>query len=118
MRYRAFIFSVAALLSALAFGQSPAEKPQFDAGSVRVNRTADRPFTQYDAGRVILHKASIKHLIRRAWPLPDYQVVWPSWVDAARGAVGYDVSVTFPPNSSAEQVQLMFQDLVASRFGL
>ena len=107
-----------ALLPATGSGQDQTGRPQFDAASVRINRSSDRPSTRYDAARVILQKASIKHLVRRAWPLPDYQVVWPDWVAGDRGSLGYDVSVTFPPDTTAERLQLMFQDLLAERFGL
>jgi uncharacterized protein (TIGR03435 family) len=106
-----------ALLPATGLSQSPASRPQFDAASIRVNRSSDRPSTQYDAGRVTLHKASFKHLVRRGWPLPDYQIVWPASLPE-RGQVGYDVSVTFPPDTSPERLQLMFQDLLTTRFGL
>jgi uncharacterized protein (TIGR03435 family) len=113
-------FALAALALSPASGsaQSRTEQPQFDAASVKVNESADRPSTRYDPIRIDLRKASIKHLIRRAWPLPDYQIVWPAWVDAQRGVRGYDVSVTFPRDSSPQRLNLMFQDLLATRFGL
>jgi uncharacterized protein (TIGR03435 family) len=106
------------LRPAHGFVQNETRHPQFDAASVKVNESSDRPFTRYDPTRVDLHKASVKHLVRRAWPLPDYRIVWPAWVDAQRGARGYDVSVTFPPDTKAAELNLMFQDLLASRFGL
>ncbi len=105
-----------ALLPAISFSQRQADKPQFEAASVKVNQSSDRPSTRYDTARVILQKASVKHLVRRAWGLPDYQVVWPDWVAGDRGFIGYDVSVTFAPGTSPEQLQLMFQDLLATRF--
>ena len=109
---------VAALLASALFAQAQPRRPQFDAASIRVNQSADRPFTRYDAGRVELHKASRKHIVRRAWPVPDYLIVWPDWVGGQRGAIGYDVSVTFPRDTTPENLQLMFQDLLATRFGL
>ena len=77
-------FALAALALSPASGsaQSPTEQLQFDAAPVKVNESADRPSTRYDPVRIDLRKASIKHLIRRAWPLPDYQIVWPAWVNA------------------------------------
>ncbi|HVW08134.1 MAG TPA: TIGR03435 family protein [Bryobacteraceae bacterium] len=119
MIYRKFLpVSVWFALTPALFCQSQPARPQFDAASVRVNKSSDRPYTKFDATRVELHKASIKHLIRRAWTVTDYQVVWPDWVDAQRFAVGYDVTVTFPAGTSPERLQLMFQDLLATRFGL
>jgi uncharacterized protein (TIGR03435 family) len=106
------------LLPTAGFGQSQSGHPQFEAASIRINQSNDRPSTRYDAGRVELHKASLKHLVRRGWPVPDYQIVWPSWVGDQRGAIGYDVSVTFPAGTSEENVQLMFQDLMTTRFGM
>jgi uncharacterized protein (TIGR03435 family) len=118
--------TIASLWSALAgfalwpttgLSQNQAERPQFDAASIRISQASDRPSTQYDAARVELHKASIKHLVRRAWPLPAYQVVWPAWV-GERNPLAYDVSVTYPSDTTADHLQLMFQDLLAGRFGL
>ena len=78
MRYRTFAPAPAWFaLAASAFCQNHPAQPHFDAASVRVNKSADRPYTKFDATRVELHKASIKHLIRRAWTVTDYQVVWP-----------------------------------------
>src|SRR3984957_19768946 len=102
-----FALAAIALLPASAFAQGESGRPQFDAASVKVDESGDHPFTRYDPSRVDLHKASIKHLVRRAWQLPDYQIVWPAWVDAQRGARGYDVSVTFPHDSSPERLNLM-----------
>lgn len=107
-----------AVLSSAAFGQSQTERPEFDAASIRVNQSTDRASTRYDAGRVELHKASAKHMILRAFPLPDYQVVWPDWFAAERGSLGYDVSVTFPHDTTPERLQQMFQRLLEERFGL
>jgi uncharacterized protein (TIGR03435 family) len=113
-----FALAVFALVPTTAISQSQSERPQFDAASVRINQSSDRPSTRYDAARVILVKASIKHLVRRAFPLPDYQVVWPDWVAGDRGSLGYDVSVTFPPETTPERLQLMFQEMLATRFRL
>ena len=118
MNKSAFALAGFALFSILAFSQNQPERPQFDAASVKVNQSSDRPSTRFDAGRVILVKASVKHLVLRAYPLPDYQVVWPDWVAGDRGSLGYDVNVTFPAGTSDERLQLMFQDLLATRFGL
>ena len=65
-------FALAALALSPANGsaQSQTEQPQFDAASVKVNESADRPSTRYDPVRIDLRKASIKHLIRRACPCP------------------------------------------------
>ena len=90
-------FAVAALALSTASGsaQSQTERPQFDAASVKVNEPADRPSTRYDPVRIDFRKASIKHLIRRAWPLPATRSSGPH--GSKRSARGYDVSVTLAP---------------------
>ncbi len=98
--------------------QQQTDRPQFDAASVKLNESADRPYTRYDPIRVELHKASMKHLVRRAFPLPDYQIIWPAWVPAQRGARGYDCTVTFPRETTPQNLNLMFQDLLVTRFGI
>jgi uncharacterized protein (TIGR03435 family) len=118
MSRSAFALAGLALSSTLAFSQNQPDRPQFDAASVKVNQSADRPSTRFDPTRVILVKASVKHLILRAYPLPDYQLVLPDWVAGDRGSLGYDVSVTFPAGTTDERLQLMFQDLLVTRFGL
>jgi uncharacterized protein (TIGR03435 family) len=107
------------LFSATSLSQTEADRPEFDAASVKVNTSSDRASTRYDKTRVVLVKASIRHLILRGWPsLADYQVVWPAWVEAQRFAVGYDINVTFPPDTTPKRLQSMFQNLLADRFKL
>jgi hypothetical protein len=67
-----FALAALALLSTV---QSDTGHPPFEATSIKIYESADRPFTRYEPARVDLHKASIKHLVRRAWQLPDYQIV-------------------------------------------
>ncbi len=116
MRRLAFALAGFALFSLLAVSQTQPDHPQFDAASVKVNQSSDRASTRFDATRVILVKASTKHLVLRAYPLPDYQLLLPDWVAADRGSLGYDVNVTFPAGTSDDRLQLMFQDLLATRF--
>ena len=53
-----------ALLLPIGLSQSQAERrPQFDAASVRINQSSDRPSTRNDATHVYLRKASIRHLV-------------------------------------------------------
>jgi hypothetical protein len=101
-QYAAPVPPVSIWLALAALGFSPAsgsaqsqtEQPQFDAASVKVNESADRPSTRFDPVRVDLRKASIKHLIRRAWPLPDYQIAWPD--GSTRSAARVDTMFRSP----------------------
>ena len=114
-----FALAAVALSPASGSAQTQTGRPQFDAASVKVNESADRPSTRYDPVRIDLRKASIKHPIRRGLAgarLPDRLARGDT--DAQRGARGYDVSVTFPRDSSPVRLNLMFQDLLATRFGL
>jgi uncharacterized protein (TIGR03435 family) len=118
MRRSVFALAGLALISMAAHTQTQPEHLQFDAASVKINQSSDRASTRFDATHVILTKASIRHMLLRGYPLPDYQYVLPDWVAADRGSLGYDVNVTFPAGTSDERLQLMFQDLLATRFGL
>lgn len=90
--------------------------PQFDAASVKVVQYAGPVEMNSDAGRIDYRHIGIKALVWVSYPLTEFQIVWP------RGIVGntrfYDVSATFPPNTTKERLYLMHQRLLADRFKL
>ncbi|HVW09328.1 MAG TPA: TIGR03435 family protein [Bryobacteraceae bacterium] len=102
-------------ISGLACAQ-PSALPQFDAASVRVAPYAGAVDMNSDAGRLDYRHINIKALVWVAFPISNYQIVWP------HGLLGnlnfYDVEATYPPRTSKSQVQLMLQRLLAERFHL
>lgn len=104
---------------------------------------ANRPSTQIDAGDIECHLITPQALIRMAYPLEDYQLVWPAWMtwmkppatsrpplSTGRGPDGllvartlpsppgqipyYDLSATMPPETTPEQRQWMLQSMLAA----
>ena len=49
-----------------------------------------------------------------AYDVKEYQVSGPGWLDTER----YDIVVKFPPGATKEQVNVMWQNLLAERFGV
>ena len=57
---------------------------------------------------------TLKILLTEAYDVKPYQVTGPGWLDSER----YDVIAKVPPGSSKEQVNAMWRNLLAERFGL
>jgi len=103
-----------------------ADLPQFDAASVKITNLrptfpmrgnqpdVSRPSSHFDPGRVDFHIVGLRGLVSEAWPLADYQIVWPSGIPDGR----FDVSATMPPDTTRAQFQLMLRRLLAERFKL
>ena len=67
-----------------------------------------------DPGRIIWTYATLKNLLMTAYDVKAYQVTGPSWLDSER----YDVAVKIPEGATKEQTGLMWQNLLAERFGV
>jgi uncharacterized protein (TIGR03435 family) len=67
-----------------------------------------------DPGRWVCSSASLGTLITTAYKLRAYQFTPPDWMYQAR----FDIEAKIPPGSTAEQLRLMEQDLLATRFKL
>jgi uncharacterized protein (TIGR03435 family) len=102
-------------LATLAVAQ-PSTLPQFQAASVRVVPYAGAVDMNSDAGRLDYRHINIKALVWVAFPITNYQIVWP------HGLLGnvnfYDVQATYPAGASKSRIQLMLQRLLAERFNL
>jgi uncharacterized protein (TIGR03435 family) len=58
--------------------------------------------------------ARLKDLLLTAYDVKAYQVSGPVWLDTER----YDIVAKVPPGATKEQVRVMWQSLLAERFGL
>ncbi len=67
-----------------------------------------------DPGQITWTFANLKGILLTAYDLKNYQVSGPSWLDTER----YDVIAKVPPGATKEQVRVMWQNLLAERFGL
>jgi uncharacterized protein (TIGR03435 family) len=108
---------VAALLSAVASGQSTDPPPAFAVADVRVSprsttlamRVASR------AARYEIRNATMVDLIRTAYSVDADKVLGgPSWLEYDR----FDVAALVPPNTSPDTQKLMLRTLLADRFKL
>jgi uncharacterized protein (TIGR03435 family) len=71
-----------------------------------------------EPGKTEYKMVGIKRLFFLAWPMEYYRFVWPDWLAESNGNINawYDISVTMPADTTAEQLQLMIRGLLADRF--
>jgi uncharacterized protein (TIGR03435 family) len=93
------------------------QEPQFEAASVKIAQPGGRFAMNSDAGRIEYRQIGLKGLVWVAYSeLNIHQFVWP---ESLIGHLkDYDISATFPPKTTDEQVHLMLQGLLADRFKL
>ena len=68
-----------------------------------------------DPGRISIHRGSLSDLLARAYDVQRDQISGPAWIED-RDTYAYRVDATMPPNTTKEQFQSMFQNLLAERF--
>jgi uncharacterized protein (TIGR03435 family) len=106
---------VSALTVDNALGQGKGE-PVFDAASIKVQ--SGRGGAPHESpGRVDYAHIGLRELVMKAYDVSDYQVVWPSWLEQYDPSF-YEVGVIFPASTSKATLGLMWQHLLASRFGM
>jgi uncharacterized protein (TIGR03435 family) len=114
-----------AVSSCIAFGQSftpvPTPLPEFDAVSIKPNKSGDLRMTMRPArgGRLNATNVPLKNLITWAYMIRAFQLSGePSWVDSER----FDVATTSEANPRYDVLQptleTMFQGVLADRFKL
>jgi uncharacterized protein (TIGR03435 family) len=117
---RALATIVSGLFCASAFGQSTS--PQFDAVSVKVVEPETQatyvaleggPGTKYP-GRLSGRRVPMIYLLTKAFNVSFDQIENPK----SSSSMGYDIDATFPPDTTQEQFQKMFQNMLAERFHL
>jgi uncharacterized protein (TIGR03435 family) len=67
-----------------------------------------------DPGRVSWSYATLKGVVMLAYDVKNYQVNGPSWLASER----YDFAVKIGEGATREQVRIMWQNLLADRFGV
>jgi uncharacterized protein (TIGR03435 family) len=67
-----------------------------------------------DPGQITWSNATAKSILTTAWGVKPYQVTGPDWLDSER----FDIVAKVPPGTTKEQVNVMWQNLLAERFGL
>jgi uncharacterized protein (TIGR03435 family) len=69
------------------------------------------PGTQ-DPGRIRYHDVSLKMLLARAYNVKPGEISGPGWLASER----YTIEAKLPPDTNADQLQLMLQKLLTERF--
>jgi uncharacterized protein (TIGR03435 family) len=124
-----FIAAGIVFAGALAFGQS-APGPAFEVASVKRSPPVPPTGGVYfgparggpgtpDPGQVTWSYATLKAMLMTAYDVQEYQIDGPSWLDPGRlGQDRYDIVAKVPEHATKEQVRVMWQNLLAERFGV
>jgi len=114
------------LSASLLRGQSADKAVTFDAASVKpaalvfgspgkmvFSRPSGGPGTN-DPGRIFRPNQSLMSLLMTAYNVKIYQIDGPAWLDTER----FDITATMRPDTTMDQVRVMWQNLLADRFRL
>ncbi len=104
-----------ASLAACAFGQQAAEVLEFEAASVKPNKSGSNHSESHGTpGQLVALNMSLRAYICRAYNVRDYQVSGPDWM----GSEKFDIVAKYPPHSGDSQPGPRLQKLLADRFKL
>jgi uncharacterized protein (TIGR03435 family) len=108
------LFAMAAMPAA---SQTPAQKPSFEAASIKPSKAAPGSPSGIRSvpGRVIGSNVTLKRCIRGAYDVPETLIFGaPKWVDDER----YDIEANTAGPASDAELMIMLQSLLAERFHL
>jgi uncharacterized protein (TIGR03435 family) len=120
---KAFALAILAGFGSIASGQQ-VEKLSFDVASIKPSAPMGSgpmviapkkggPGTD-DPGRITWNNATLANLLMTAYDVKRYQITGPDWLNTER----FDVAVTVPAGVTKEQVNVMWQNLLAERWGV
>ncbi|MEO5922936.1 MAG: TIGR03435 family protein [Bryobacteraceae bacterium] len=101
-------------------GSLLAQSPEFDVAAIKpaapqeIGRISTRMSTDTDTGSLVYSNVNLKDMLGRAFRVQQYQISGPNSIESER----FDVSATFRPGVTPEQVSQMLQALLADRFKL
>lgn len=67
-----------------------------------------------DPGRITWSGVNLRTLLMTAYDVKSYQITGPDWIDSER----YEIAVKVPAAATKEQVNVMWQNLLAERFAV
>jgi uncharacterized protein (TIGR03435 family) len=107
------LFLSVALMSAAGL---QAQSPQFDAVSIKLNKTGDQGASFGGRpGGINVRNNSLRNIIRNVWNLNNLQIVGgPDWLNEDR----FDIIATKAGNPTREQIVEMAKHMLADRFKL
>lgn len=113
-----YAVTVGILAAALAFGQAPAPKLEFEVASVRQSQPSGP--NRVDAGlrmdglQAHFGSLNLKDYIAMAYRVTASRVSGPEWIASER----FDISAKLPDGGTRDQIPEMLQSLLADRFRL
>ncbi len=109
------------IISSLCAAQNRDIRREFEVASIRQVKLESRQFPptalrRYPA-RIDYSYVSLPELVRRAYNLPPYRIIWPDKLEDARYGL-YSISATFPQSTTEAELQEMLQRLLEDRLAL
>jgi uncharacterized protein (TIGR03435 family) len=106
-------FGIAALVSTAAFAQTTTT-PKFEVATIKRNTSNDRSSGSSKNGRTTWVNIPLTVIIARAYRVSNDRVVGPEWLKTDC----YDISATYPPDTSGDDYWMMLRNLIEERFKL
>lgn len=105
-----------ASLAACTFGQQAAEVLEFEAASIKPNKSGSGGSHENDSsGQLVAINVSLREYIRLAFAVRDYQISGPDWMTSER----FDIAGKFPPHPGIDNpTPPCLRKLLADRFKL
>jgi len=117
---RQMMLTVAVLCALTLTSAAQQQQPRFDVASVKASK-AGLPGPIWGGngpqspGRFVVDGVTVANLIRNAYDLrPEEMIGSPGWLDIER----FEISATYPPESTTEQENGMLRSLLQDRFAL
>jgi uncharacterized protein (TIGR03435 family) len=104
-----------ASLAACAFGQQAAGDLEFEAASIKPNKSGSTSSHENDSsGQMVAINLTLREYVRIAFGVKDYQISGPDWMGSER----FDIVGKFPPHTDRNPMGPCLQKLLADRFKL
>jgi uncharacterized protein (TIGR03435 family) len=114
-----------AFVGCILAGVCSAQRPSFDAVSVKPVNLASHPVFgnrggpgTADPGRIHLCCVGMFSLLMRAYDVEIDRIIGPSWIMENMGPNLYQIDATMPPTTTKAEFQVMMQRLLEERFHL
>jgi uncharacterized protein (TIGR03435 family) len=114
-----------ALVGCIFAAVCSAQRPSFDAASVKPVNLASHPVFGNrggpgtpDPGRIHLCCVGMFSLLMRAYDVEIDRIIGPSWIMENMGPNLYQIDATMPPTTTKAEFQVMMQRLLEERFHL
>jgi uncharacterized protein (TIGR03435 family) len=108
------IAGVGVFFSGLIYSQATTSAPAFEVASVKVNTSGERASADTKGDRLTMYNMPMKVIIALAYQVPNDRVTGPAWLDTD----GFDIVAKHGPDTTADTLWLMLQNLLAERFKL